>query len=113
MECKVSSRSVPDLVDITNEVEGVLSGSGIRDGQVTVFSPNVGCSLVVNEKESGLFEDIKRAMVRLDGRKLVGSSSLVLPVAEGKLRLGTWQRVLLVEQEEPTDRPVVVQIVGE
>ena len=48
-----------------------------------------------------------------DPKAMVGAPSVVLPFVDGKLRLGTWQRVLLLELEEPGPRPVVVQIVGE
>jgi secondary thiamine-phosphate synthase enzyme len=86
---------------------------------VTVFSPDTTCALLVNERESGLLEDIKRAIARLnpngsDARAgMLGATSVVLPAVDGHLRLGTWQRVLLVELREPSQRSIVIQIVGE
>jgi thiamine phosphate synthase YjbQ (UPF0047 family) len=44
---------------------------------------------------------------------MLGSSSVVLPATDGRLRLGVWQRVLLVELEAPQQRRIVVQVVGE
>lgn len=108
-----------DFVDLTDEVQGVLDESGIENGQVTIFTPQTACAVVVNERESGLISDVRRALDRLravdapGGRAMVGSCSVVLPAAGGKLRLGTWQRVLLVELEDGAERSVVVQIVGE
>lgn len=109
----------PGFVDLTNDIESALRASGIKDGHVTVFLQHGGCSLFVNERESGLLADIKSALLRLsiagshEGHTMIGSSSVVLPATGGHLALGTWQRVFLVELEEPSDRDVVVQIVGE
>jgi secondary thiamine-phosphate synthase enzyme len=108
-----------DFVDITDGVQSALNRCGIDNGQITVFAPAPACSLVVNERESGLFEDVRVAITRLsddaehDRRTLLGSSSVVLPAVDGRLRLGIWQRVLLVELEAPKAREIVVQIVGE
>ncbi|CAN5527467.1 secondary thiamine-phosphate synthase enzyme YjbQ [soil metagenome] len=118
-ECILVTTTTPDFVDITDEIEGALEHSGIRAGQVTVFSAQQECSILVQERESGLLIDIEQTMQRLgesaarERGTLVGSPSVVLPAANGKLRLGMWQRVLLVELAEPDARSVVVHIVGE
>ncbi|HVF52943.1 MAG TPA: YjbQ family protein [Actinomycetota bacterium] len=104
-----------DFVDITDDIQMILTGSGISGGQVTVLVRDNSCSLLINEKESGLFDDIKKAMDRLGSPGiLVGSRSVVVPASEGKLKLGGWQRVLLMELgQDPGSRSIVVQIVGE
>lgn len=108
-----------DFVDLTEEVQVVLDESGIEDGQVTVFTPQTACAIVVNERESGLISDVRRALDRLgaldppQGPETIGSCSVVLPAAAGKLRLGMWQRVLLIELEDGAERSIVIQIVGE
>jgi secondary thiamine-phosphate synthase enzyme len=118
-ECAARTDAAPGFVDITDDVQRALDESGIDGGQLTVFAPDVACAILVNERESGLLEDIKRTIDRLtlNGSTLragmLGSASVVLPVADGRLRLGTWQRVLLVEMERAGSRSVVVQIVGE
>jgi secondary thiamine-phosphate synthase enzyme len=117
--CKAITGGVFDFVDITDDVENALAGSGISSGQVTVFTPDGSCVLVVNERESGLMKDIREAMERLQAdcsserKALLGSASVTLPAVDGRLRLGVWQRLLLVELEEARTRKVVVQIVGE
>lgn len=109
----------PEFIDVTDEIIEELSRSGIQDGMVTVFSQEESCSLIVNERESGLLSDIKSAFERLGiaqakARKtMIGSTSVVLPAVDGKLRLGTWQRVLLVEFGEPGPRSFLVQVVGD
>jgi secondary thiamine-phosphate synthase enzyme len=107
----------PGFVDVTDDLSAALRESGIVDGQVTVFAPDVSCSIVVNELESGLLEDVRSALDRMranDGTApVIGSASIVLPAAGGRLRLGTWQRVLLVELEKACDRQLVIRILGE
>ncbi len=112
-------RNAPGFVDLTDEVQRALIESGISNGQVTVFSPETTCALLVNERESGLLEDIKRTITRLNPNGaeqrtgMLGATSVVLPVVGGRVPLGTWQRVLLVELREPATRSVVIQVVGE
>lgn len=107
----------PGFVDVTDDLSAALEESGIADGQVTVFAPDTSCSIVVNELESGLLEDVRSALDRMrkhDGiAPVIGSASIVLPAAGGRLRLGTWQRVLLVELEKACDRQLVIRILGE
>jgi secondary thiamine-phosphate synthase enzyme len=108
-----------DFVDITDDVKDAVSGSGITHGRVTVFSPNDECPLIANERESGLLGDIRRAVKRLEATQelerptTIGASSIVFPIVDGVLRLGTWQRLLLFEMGEPGERTVVMQIEGE
>lgn len=118
-ERTIRTTGIPEFIDVTDEIAEELSNSGIQDGMVTVFSLQEACTLIVNERESGLLSDIKTTLERLGivhakGRKtLIGSTSVVLPAVDGKLRLGTWQRVLLVELDEPGERYFLVQVVGE
>jgi secondary thiamine-phosphate synthase enzyme len=115
----METRALFDFVDITDRIQEVVDGWPAGNGQITVFTDCVSCSLIVNERESGLLEDIRSTMRRLDTstmhdrRALLGSSSVVLPVVDGRLHLGDWQRLLLVELAEPGARKVVVQMVGE
>jgi secondary thiamine-phosphate synthase enzyme len=120
-ETRVSATtgSVPDFIDVTDDITDAVAASGVVNGRATVFTSDESCSIMVNERESGLLSDIKRTLARIASGKtegvqaVVGSSSVVLPVENGKLRLGTWQRVLLVELEEASERSVDIQIIGE
>jgi len=115
-DCKATTSAAPDFVDITESVQDELDSSGIRNGQVTVFCPDEHCTILVNEFESGLFADLRRTIERLKElwpRAVIGARSVVVPAFDGRLRLGTWQRLLLVELDQPATRSVVVQILGE
>lgn len=114
--CTAETTGAPDFVDITEAVEAALLDSGIRNGQVTVFAPGDGCSLLVNERETGLLHDLKATLGRLKEAwppAVIGSASVVVPAFEGRLGLGMWQRVLLVELRAAAARPVLVQVLGE
>lgn len=116
-ECVVTTPGVHEFVDVTDEVVNAVASCDISAGHVTIVVPP-GCAIVVNEFESGLLADLKRTLHHLreqanGSRPKIGSGSVVLPAHGGTLRLGRWQRLLLVELEEPTRRSVGVQVVGE
>lgn len=117
VEMRKLTAEPPGFVDVTDDLSAALAESGIVDGQVTVFAPNAACSIIVNELESGLLEDVRSALERMrthDGiAPVIGSASIVLPAVAGRLRLGTWQRVLLVELDKACDRELVIRILGE
>ena len=114
VECTATTKTALDFVDITDEVQGALTTSGIGSGQVTVFAPHQDCAILINERESGLHTDIRTTLERLGGKHtVVGSKSVVLPAMDGRLRLGQWQRVLLLELDRAQERSIIVQIVGE
>lgn len=119
IERTFATKDILDFVDITDDVREAVSSTGVRDGRVTLFSPSSSCALLANERESGLLKDIRRAVDKLGAAGAskehlhIGASSIVVPLVEGKLRLGTWQRLLLAELEGPSERAVLIQIVGE
>jgi len=126
-----TSKSV-ELVDITREVEGVVTESGVKNGMCLVYAPHATAAIVVNEHERGLMDDIV-AKVRedypRDGRwkhNLIDdnaaahlasafiSSSRIFPVRDGRLVRGTWQNIFLLELDGPRSyRRVVVEVMGE
>ncbi len=101
--------------DLTPVVERVVGASAIRDGRVTILLEEPSSRLFVNEWESGLLEDMARALARLgSAAATAGSSSLVLPVADGCLRLGRWQRVIALDLDpRASGRTLTVQVIGD
>jgi thiamine phosphate synthase YjbQ (UPF0047 family) len=113
----METQEAPGLVDITRLVEETLIESQINEGRVVVYSES-SCPIVVNELESGLVSDLKKTLDRLgvpgDGlARRIGSASVVLPAHDGELKLGVWQRVLLLELEQGCARRVSIQITGD
>jgi secondary thiamine-phosphate synthase enzyme len=117
--CRVRTLDTHDLVDVTEGVEQAVAAAGVSAGRVTVTVPSPTCAVVVNERETGLLADIGATLDRMTARDngaspvSVGSRSAVLPVVGGRVHLGMWQRLLLVELEGPGERSLTVQVVGD
>jgi secondary thiamine-phosphate synthase enzyme len=123
-----------DIVDITGRVSGMVRKSGLTTGTVTIFVPGSTAGLTTIEYEPGLVEDIEEMFERITPRdreyhhnlrwhdgnghahvraSLLGPS-LTVPFSDGKLSLGVWQQVVLVDfDNRPRDRDLVCQIIGE
>ncbi|NTW70134.1 MAG: YjbQ family protein [Chlorobiaceae bacterium] len=124
-----------EIIDITAEVAAALAASGLDSGQVTLLSRHTTAFININEKEERLIEDMETFLKRLvpkdgnyqhnlnpiDGRDnahshLLGifmNSSETIPFAAGKMLLGEWQSIFLVELDGPrTERSVLMQIAG-
>jgi len=122
-----------DVIDITPQVSGKVSESGVTEGQVLIFVPGSTAALTTIEYESGVVQDLKEAVERRapqgilyrhdarwgDGngyahvRAALLGPSLTVPVAGGQPVLGTWQQIVLVDfDNRPRDRKVLVQVSG-
>jgi len=118
------------FIDITGEVEKALQDSGVKGGIVTVYTRHTTTAIFINEGETGLLQDYKRLLNlvpegagyehdRIDRnahahlRSVLLGGEVSIPVLNGRLDLGTWQRVFFAELDGPRQRRVVVQVVGE
>lgn len=132
LEVETRGRSVTDL---TGRIDRWLAGQGIACGLATLFLQHTSASLTVQENadpdvlrdiESFLSalapEDPSRYRHRAEGpddmpahlRSLLTQTSLTVPVAGGRLALGTWQAVYLLEhRRRPHRRTLVVHVMGE
>ena len=121
--------------DITAEVARAVAASGIRKGICTVFLQHTSASLILCENaDPDVRKDLEMLLSRIapDGdeeyvhdkegpddmaahaRSILTSNSLSIPVAEGKLMLGTWQGIYLYEHRHAGHgRSVVVTLIGE
>ena len=139
---KVATERALEFIDLTARIESLVSEAGIDAGLVNVQSLHTTTAIVVNEHEPLLladFADLLAAVAPRDvsyrhddmgirtvnlapGERpnghahchaLVLGSSLSLNVAGGRLQLGCWQRVFLVELDGPRAREVSVLVLGE
>ncbi|MFC4550916.1 MULTISPECIES: secondary thiamine-phosphate synthase enzyme YjbQ [Halorussus] len=128
LEVETTDRT--QVVDVTERVADELenSSANISEGLCTVFVRHTTAGVVVQEAESGLLEDIEAHVEGLapsDGdyrhdriddnadahlRATVLGESVSVPVRNGDLALGTWQRVLFVECDGPRTRNVDVVV---
>ncbi len=129
----LSTNGHADVEDVTQQVQQKVSASGLQDGIVTVSVIGSTAAVTTCEFEPGLVRDIKDILDALiprgsyhhdqtwgDGNghshlraSLIGPS-LTIPFAAGKLILGTWQQIILVDCDNRSrKRQIVVQILGE
>ena len=130
----VQSTGRTDIIDLTEQVSWVLSDSSVQNGSVTLFIPGSTAALTTIEFESGVVNDLKKAIDRIapedmyyehnerwgDGngyshvRAALIGPSLHIPVVEGKMTLGTWQQIVLLDfDNRPRERVILIQISGE
>jgi secondary thiamine-phosphate synthase enzyme len=134
-QIQVRTQGNCQVVDITDKVGRTVAGSGLRAGVVTLFHVGSTGGLTTTEYEPGLVNhDLKAAFERIapeagryeheqtwhddNGHSHVRASllgpSLSVPFAEGRLTLGTWQQIILVDFDtRPRHRTIVCQILGE
>ncbi len=121
----LSTGSRRQIMDITSQVAAAIADAG--DGLACVSVPHCTCAVYVNENESGLVQDTLALIDKLSqgawrhdridsnadahlAATLIGNA-VCLPIQSGKLVLGTWQRVMLVELDGPRRRTVHVTVV--
>jgi secondary thiamine-phosphate synthase enzyme len=129
----VTTAGQTEVIDITRSVSREMEAAGIEEGQVLLFVPGSTASLTTIEYESGAVRDLQEAIERLapegmaynhdrrwgDGnghahvRAALLGPSLTVPVLEGRLALGTWQQIVLVDfDNRPRKRDILIQVSG-
>ncbi|MFQ5913277.1 MAG: secondary thiamine-phosphate synthase enzyme YjbQ [Nitrospinota bacterium] len=132
-EITLSTKGFGDTHDITARVARCIEKSGFQAGTATVFVPGSTAGVTTIEFESGAVADLHAALERMapedvhyahdarwgDGngfshvRAALLSPSLSVPFSEGRLLLGTWQQVVVLDfDNRPRKRRVVIQVVG-
>ena len=130
----------PQFIDITDRIEEAARESGVTNGFAVIFSMHTTAAIRINENEPALLADMERMLEQIapcsaeykhneavhafsdNGERpnghshcqhlLLGASEAV-PVVDGKLIVGQWQRIFLIELDHGRDREVVVQLMGE
>ena len=127
VQVDVRTRARSELQDITTQVQQALTDSGVREGLCHLFVPHTTAGLTLNENwDRDVRGDLVRALAALvpdvpyhhgEGNSpahlmstLVGVSETLL-VSKGRLVLGSWQGIYLVEFDGPRQRRVLVKIV--
>ncbi len=133
-ELSVQTRGDGDVLNLTGQLGSCVHRSGVTSGIVVVAVIGSTAGITTIEYEPGLVADIRTAFDRIaptgvayehdsrwgdgNGHAHVRASmlgpSVALPLVDGKMALGTWQQVVLVDFEtRPRTRHIVVQIMGE
>lgn len=124
----IQTTSHTQLIDITAFLNQEIADTGIDTGVCMVYSPHTTTAIIINENEPGLREDILKlinVIVPRDGyahdridnnarshlQAVILGNSISIPVENGRLALGTWQSVFLVELDGPRKRRFTVRII--
>jgi secondary thiamine-phosphate synthase enzyme len=128
LQLKIETSKRIELVDITSAVQEEVRKSEISEGMCLISTRHTTAGIIINENESGLKEDILDLLNklvpagagyrhdRIDNnadshlRAVLLGASETLPVSEGKLELGTWQRIFFAEMDGPRSRTVNVTL---
>jgi secondary thiamine-phosphate synthase enzyme len=131
-----------DFIDITEAVQNFIRESQIKNGLVNIQILHTSAALLLNENEPLLLEDIKenlertapksasyrhddfdRRTVNVCAGECVNGhshckaihllSNITLNLVEGRLQLGQWQRIFLVELDRSRPRRVQIQVIGQ
>jgi secondary thiamine-phosphate synthase enzyme len=127
-----NTRKHREYVHITPQVEAAVRKSGVREGMVLVSAMHITAGVYVNDDESGLIADIDKWLEQLapfrqeylhhqtgedNGdshlKALLIHHQVMLPITDGKLDLGTWQRVFYAEFDGQRSKRVIVKVMGE
>lgn len=132
----------PEFIDITEEVLSFIRVCGFKNGLVAVCSQHTTAAVKINENEPLLINDMINFLKKIapqdeyyahndfeirtehmtpeeskNGHShcqhLLLSASETLPLIEGKVQIGVWQRIFLVELDQGRKRDVIVQVIGE
>lgn len=129
------------FVDITDQIDAAVRDSGIANGVAVVYAQHTTAGITINEAEPLLLGDMCRLLDRFASRDedyqhddltirtvnlepnerknghahcqrlFIGVSESV-PIVDGEVQLGKWQRIFFVELDGPRPRSVTVQLMG-
>lgn len=128
----MSTKGFTDIINITSHLSDLVAKSGVQEGVCVVSSPGSTCSITTIEYEEGMIEDLKRVFEKIapmnkdyehckkwgdcNGYAHVRSALLppflAVPIEKGKLALGTWQSIVLIDfDNRPREREMIVQVI--
>jgi secondary thiamine-phosphate synthase enzyme len=126
-EFTICTRSAQEMVDLTERVGELVRRSGVEQGLCLVYVPHATAAVVVNENDdpqvcADILEALGRMVPdgpwrhnRIDGNAAAHIKAAILgpgqavPVRGGRLALGPWQSIMLVELDGPRERTVIVE----
>ncbi|MFP4363211.1 MAG: secondary thiamine-phosphate synthase enzyme YjbQ [Spirochaetia bacterium] len=133
-DLQIQTQGFSDIKNITAPVQAIISKSGIQDGMVNIFSIGSTQTITVIEYEPALVKDIHNILEKLISRKIQSHHSetwgddngfshmrgtlfgceTTAPVDNGKILLGTWQQIVLIDHDNrPRNRQIRITVVGE
>ncbi len=130
----IKTNGFSDIINITDDIQRIAANSNILDGMINVFVTGSTASVSTIEFEPALVEDVKEQLEKMISKNLKTRHSetwgddngfshiratlmgpgIVVPLTNGKLVLGTWQQIVIIDHDNrPRDRKIYIQIMGE
>ncbi len=127
---RITTTARTSVHPIGRQIQAALDAQVVTDGLLLVSVPHTTCAVTLNEPESGLLDDLARSLERLvpwhddyahnrgsednaaaHVRAALLGHQLLVPVVNGRLEIGVWQDVLLVECDGPRTRTVELRLI--
>ncbi|MCD6522985.1 MAG: YjbQ family protein [Candidatus Diapherotrites archaeon] len=129
---RVKTRHDHEYIDITDEAQSFVKETGINQGILNIFSEHTTAAITIQEADEDMHSDTKEFLKDIlplnkkyrhdyEGNinatahiknQLFGSSTTI-PIINGNLALGTWQRIFFIEFFKARNREVILTIIGE
>lgn len=125
----ISTTRKNEVVDVTEDIQNEITKQNSKDGLCHVFALHTTCSVTTADLDPGtdmdLLEALRKLLPEIKYRhphdpshtpdhilsSIIGPS-VIVPIQNGQLELGTWQRIILVELDGPRERKLCVTIVN-
>lgn len=138
---EIQTTKAPEFIDITEKIKDFVDDKDLEDGALVVFSRHTTAAIRINENESLLLKDMADFLkafapkddyyrhndfsIRTENmtedevpnghahcQSLGMGASETIPVIDGELQLGQWQRIFLIELDHARERQVILQVLG-
>jgi secondary thiamine-phosphate synthase enzyme len=132
MRFKINTKGFNDVIDITDEVSEIVEKSKIKDGICLISCPGATVGITTIEYDPNLLEDFKEFLEKVAPsnrsyrhdetwgdrnafshlRSALIKPFLTVPIEDGKLILGTWQQIVLIDfDNRPREREIIIKII--
>jgi secondary thiamine-phosphate synthase enzyme len=133
---EVDTTARTELVDLTDTVMAFVRRSGVKEGQLSLWSMHTTCTVFINESQQALESDILAFLEDIAARKkyykhndpdhsdcdrqnadshlraMLLGHSVTMQISGGEVVIGQWQRVLCGEMDGPRTRTIRAQVMG-
>ena len=126
---RIATTARTSVHPVGRQIQAALDAQRVTGGTLLVSVPHTTCAVTLNEPESGLLDDLARSLERLapwDGdyahnrgsednaaahvRAALLGQQLLVPIVDGRLQVGVWQDVLLIECDGPRTRTMELRL---
>lgn len=139
-QIKIKTEEHELFIDITSRIKDIVKQTKIKNGQIIIYTRHTTMGIKIMETEALLLNDFKNFLFRLapkngiyyhnevekrqvpDNERLNAHSHIwslfintseTIPIIDGKMCLGKWQNIVLVECDAGRDREIIIQVIGE